>query len=559
MDEDNGEQAEQNNHQPILVAMGASAGGIRALQSFFAAIPEKTGAAFVVVVHLDPERRSELPNILRARTHMPVVQVENRREALSGPRLCDSAGQAAADRRPRNRSVAISTSRAGSAAPIDLFFRSVAERHGDGFAVILSGAGSDGALGVRAVKEAGGIILVQDPAEAEYPSMPRSAIASGIADFVLPVRELAAAAGRSHSRSSRRMPSRSFAKLDEELLRRVLAHLRVRTGHDFSKYKRSTVLRRIARRMQVTRSDDLQSYYDTLRDNAEEAQALFADLLISVTTFFRDPEAFETLRKDVLPQLFRRTSRASRSASGWPAARPARRPTRIAMLLLEEAARHDTAAADPGVRLRPRRARARPRARGPLSASPSRPTSARSGCAASSCARATTTACGRNCATSCCSRSTACCKDPPFSRVDLVSCRNVLIYLDRDLQQQVCSTFHYALQPGGYPVPRLVGDRGQSARPVPPRRPERAHLPVDRAARRQAALVAATRSARCACARARSPTRAAITPSAALNEAALHRQAGEDRAAEHAGRRGPIGSSICRRTPAASCCLPAAR
>src|SRR5215469_1205860 len=191
----------------------------------------------------------------------------------------------------------------GQRAAIDLFFRSVAGQLGDGLAVILSGAGSDGTVGVKAVKEAGGIILVQDPAEAEYSSMPRSAIATGMADFVLPIRELVARLVELIAmKKSGTIPPEP--ELDEELLRRILAHLRVRTGHDFSKYKRSTVVRRIARRMQVTRTENFREYYDVLREKAEEAQALLGDLLISVTAFFRDAGAFDTLKAQVLPHLF---------------------------------------------------------------------------------------------------------------------------------------------------------------------------------------------------------------------------------------------------------------
>src|SRR5262245_10535049 len=152
--------------KPFLVAIGASAGGVQSLQSMFSALPDDTGAAFVIIVHLDPDRRSEMPNILRARTRMPVVQVEKRAKLEANCiyvippdrrlQLVDHEISAMEFDEPRGRR-----------APIDLFLRSVAERLGDGFAMILSGAGSDGAIGVRAVKEAGGIILVQDPAEAE--------------------------------------------------------------------------------------------------------------------------------------------------------------------------------------------------------------------------------------------------------------------------------------------------------------------------------------------------------------------------------------------------------
>ncbi|HET9617051.1 MAG TPA: CheR family methyltransferase, partial [Pseudolabrys sp.] len=431
--------------RPIVVAIGASAGGVGALQRFFANIPDRTGAAYVVVVHLDPDRPSELVPILRAKTRMSVVQVQDRAKLEADHvyvippgrtlQITDHQLTAAPFHEPR-----------GQRSPIDHLFRSLADRLGDGFAVVLSGAGSDGALGVRAVKEAGGIILVQEPTEAEYPSMPRSAIASGIADVVLPVVDLAVRLGdliRLKQSNGGTIP-----KIDEELLRRVLAHLRVRTGHDFSKYKRSTVLRRIARRMQVTRSDDLQNYYDHMRENADEAQALLSDLLISVTTFFRDGEAFEALRKDVLPQLFEHepTEPIRVWVSGCATGEEA---YTLAMLFMEEGSKHD---------LRP-----------PIQVFGSDLD-----------ARALTVAReGRYPATIEADVNEErlrrfftregdgyrvrqelrdmvlfalhdLLKDPPFSRVDLISCRNVLIYLDRELQEQVCSTFHYALNPGGF-------------------------------------------------------------------------------------------------------------
>jgi two-component system, chemotaxis family, CheB/CheR fusion protein len=185
-----GQAKDGTDNAPVIVAIGASAGGVRALQSFFTGIAENTGAAFIVVVHLDPQHRSELPSIVGARTSMPVIQVEktarlepNRVYVIPPDRrlqVIDHELLATEFEEPR-----------GQRLPIDFLFLSVAERLGDGFAVILSGAGSDGALGVRAVKEAGGIILVQDPNEADYASMPRSSIETGAVDFILPVRELA--------------------------------------------------------------------------------------------------------------------------------------------------------------------------------------------------------------------------------------------------------------------------------------------------------------------------------------------------------------------------------
>src|SRR3954470_6919444 len=187
----NGSGGPEESGKPFIVAIGASAGGVKALQAFIAALPPTTGAAYVVVVHLDPQRRSELPAILAARTRMPVVQIEGKQKLEA-----DHVYVIPPDRRLQMIDHEVSAvdfeEPRGRRSPIDQFFRSVAERIGDGFAVVLSGAGSDGAIGVRAVKEAGGIIFVQDPAEAEYNSMPRSAIATGVADVVLPVRDLAA-------------------------------------------------------------------------------------------------------------------------------------------------------------------------------------------------------------------------------------------------------------------------------------------------------------------------------------------------------------------------------
>src|SRR5215831_16482027 len=298
---------DSSDKAPVIVAIGASAGGVQALQNFFGGIPQDTGAAFIVVVHLDPQHRSELSTIVAARTKMPVVQVEtsahlepNRVYVIPPDRrlqVVDHELQATEFDEPR-----------GQRLPIDFLFRSVAERLGDGFAVILSGAGSDGTLGVRAVKEAGGIILVQDPNEADYAPMPRSAIEMG--------------------------------SLDEEVLRRILAHLRVRTGHDFSKYKQSTVLRRLARRMQVNRIDTLKDYYELIRDNPDEVQALLSDLLISVTSFFRDRDAFGALA-NVLPQVF------ANKATGQPiriwvaGCATGEEAYSMGILLLEEASRQN--------------------------------------------------------------------------------------------------------------------------------------------------------------------------------------------------------------------------
>jgi two-component system, chemotaxis family, CheB/CheR fusion protein len=214
------------------VGIGTSAGGVHALQMFFENLPDNVDAAFVVVVHLDPGRQSELSSILATRTRMPVAQVSSRM-ALRSRHVYVI---------PPNRQLLVTDQHLAitefdeprwQRAPIDLFFRSLAAQRGDDFAIVLSGAGSDGSVGIKAVKEAGGIILVQDPDEAEYRSMPRSAVATGLADFVLPVREIA---GRLPELIRNRQSSLSddLTETEGEAMQRILSHLRVRSGHDFS-------------------------------------------------------------------------------------------------------------------------------------------------------------------------------------------------------------------------------------------------------------------------------------------------------------------------------------
>jgi two-component system, chemotaxis family, CheB/CheR fusion protein len=438
---------EEESGKPLIVAIGASAGGVQALQTFIGSLPAPTGAAYVVVIHLDPQRRSELPNILAARTRMPVVQIEGRQKLAA-----DHVYVIPPDRRLQMIDHEVSAVEFeqphGQRSPIDQFFRSVAERIGDGFAVVLSGAGSDGAIGVRAVKEAGGIILVQDPNEAEWASMPRSVIATGVADFVLPARDLAQRLV-DLLRIKQSSPAPDTDNFDEELLRRILAHLRVRTGHDFSKYKQSTVLRRIARRMQVTRTDELKDYYDFLRENGDEAQSLLGDLLISVTTFFRDTDAFDSLSKSVLPNLFKDKD-PSEPVRVWVCGcATGEEAYTLAMLLLEEAGRHE-------LRLPIQVFGSDLDARALASAREGRYPAAIETDVNEERLRRFFTHEGDRYRVRQEVRDMVLfavhdlLKDPPFSHVDLISCRNVLIYLDRELQEQVCNTFHYALNPGGF-------------------------------------------------------------------------------------------------------------
>lgn len=508
--------------RPIVVGIGASAGGVKALQAFFETLPDAPGAAFVVVLHLDPDRPSEMASILGLRTKMPVVQVgAHQRMEINHVYVI-----------PPNRQLQISDHEIGATefveprgqrAPIDLFFRSLAEQHGDGFAVILTGAGSDGAIGIKAVKESGGLILVQDPAEAEHDSMPRSAISTGIVDFVLPIEELARRLVEL-IRDKETFAATEPRNFSEDVLRRILAHVRVRTGHDFAKYKRATVVRRIARRMQVMRCDDPAEYYNLLRDHPDEATALLGDLLISVTTFFRDAEVFETLKADVLPQLFQ-LRQPSDPIRVWVAGcATGEEAYTIAMLLLEEASRHD---------LRPtiqifgsdldarslavaREGRYPAAIEADISEERLRRFFIREG---------DQYRVRQELRDTLLFASHSVLKDPPFSRINLISCRNLLIYLDRELQQQVCSTFHYALNPGGF---LLVGSSETADTPPGLFRP------VDRKARIYQSTVQSGDKPRLlprllgsmgALQDHAASARASVAPSTMLTEAASHRKA----------------------------------
>jgi two-component system CheB/CheR fusion protein len=435
-----------NKPAVTVVGVGASAGGVKALQTLLAALPARPDAAFVVVVHLDPRAHSQLAEILASHTAMPVTAVvdsqpleKNHVYVIPPDRqleISDHRIAAIGFEEPR-----------GQRAPIDRFFRSLAAEHGDGFAVILTGGGSDGAVGVKAVKEAGGIILVQDPAEAEHASMPNAAIATQVADFILPVKQLGERLAeliraKGHAANAQR------AGDEDDNLRRILAHLRVRTGHDFSHYKRSTVMRRLLRRMQVTRREEFEDYFSHLRTHAEEAQALLADLLISVTTFFRDHKAFESLAANVIPQLFRHEEREPLRV--WVAGcATGEEAYSVAMLLIEEGSKREfrpeiqVFASDMDARaLNVAREGRYPAAiDADVNEERLRRFFIRDG---------EEYRIKRELRDAVLFANHSLLKDPPFSRLDLICCRNLLIYLDRDLQQQVLATLHYGLKPDGY-------------------------------------------------------------------------------------------------------------
>ena len=429
-----------------ICAIGASAGGVAALQAFFECVDDDLGLAYVVIVHLSPDHPSQLSQILAGRTAMPVVQVED------SPRIEPNKVYVIAP----DRELVIEgddvharpfTEPRGRRAPIDMFFRSVAKGRGDGLAVMLSGAGSDGAAGARKVKEAGGVVFVQDPSEAEWAMMPRSAVATGAADFVAPVAELV----RRLAEVTR--SKQALRRLDEEgaevELRQILAHLNARTGHDFSSYKRATVLRRIARRMQVARQDSLSAYAQHLRETPEEAQELFGDLLISVTAFFRDPAAWQALAEEALGPILDELEEGEPLRLWSVGCATGEEAYSLAILLLEETERRRIKPSiqifatdlDEGALTMAREGRYPKSVEADLSEERLRGFFIDEG--------------GyyrvrKEVRDLVLFSHHSALRDPPFIRVHLAICRNLLIYMERDLQRQLLALFHYALRPGGY-------------------------------------------------------------------------------------------------------------
>jgi two-component system CheB/CheR fusion protein len=433
---------------------GIGAGGIDALQQFFRDLPPSLGLAYIVMVHVDGEGAGDPATVLGRSTQMRVVRVADENHRLSA----DHVYVVTADRKVEvgNDTVSASVHDGERRTAIDVFFRDLAFSHGDGFAVVLSGAGSDGAVGAKAVKERGGLVLVQDPDDAADGSMPRATVATGLADVVLPVGALVrrfidlARAKRQLSPSARE-PEQTAPISDEEdaALTQVLDVVRARTGHDFSGYKRGTVLRRLSRRLQLTGRLTIRDYLGAMHENAAETQALFDDLLISVTTFFRDPAAWESLRTHAVAPLVAQASTAEPVRVWVPGCATGEEAYTVAMLFLEEFERQGTSAhltifasdSDPGA-LAIARNGLYPRA---ISTDVSDGRLARyfrhdgEHYQVTSTLREHVVFALHNVL-----------RDPPFARLHLLSCRNVLIYLGGDLQEGVTGTFRYACREDGY-------------------------------------------------------------------------------------------------------------
>jgi two-component system, chemotaxis family, CheB/CheR fusion protein len=429
-----------------VIGLGASAGGLEAFQTFLTNVPEDSGYAYVLVQHLDPNHESMLAELLSRRTSMPVRQIADGMVIEPNNVYLIPPNHSLTIERAKLRLTDFSEPR-GFRRPIDVFFRSLAIDQGSNAAcIVLSGTGGDGAEGLRTVKEAGGLALVQEPDSAKYDGMPKTAVATGLVDKILAIRDMPAALRDYFERTQAGAPE---AADGGEFLMKVCDELRRRLGHDFSQYKRSTMLRRVQRRMQVVGISHANDYVKRLKENDKEAELLFRDLLINVTCFFRDAEAFECLRREVIPEILRGRGVGDTIRIWTPGCSSGEEAYSLAILISEALARMDVR---PRVQIfatdidEPMLQKARA-AKYPPAAVRDVPLelldryffAQEDDYALVQSIRDMVRVSNHNLI-----------KDPPFSRVDMVVCRNLLIYLNPSLQQRLVPVFHYALRPEGW-------------------------------------------------------------------------------------------------------------
>ncbi len=435
---------------PRVVGIGASAGGLKAFTDFVSHMPPDSGLAFVLVQHLDPQHPSLLPELLATHTSMPVQSVIDQTPVapnhvyLIPPNTALTIAQGVLLLEPP-------TAAHGHRLPIDHFFRSLAADQGArAVGIVLSGTGSDGTLGLTALRARGGLTLAQTPATALYPTMPQQAIAQGVVDHVLDVAAMPALLLATHGLP--RMPpgpSATTPAAATDPLHAITSLLQQSIGHNFSHYKQSMIMRRIERRMQLLHVANLEAYHALLQQDRAEVQLLFQDLLIGVTQFFRDPAAFEALATTVLPDLLRSKDAATPLRVWVPGCASGEEAYSIGILLHEQLAQLDVA---PPVQLFA------------TDIDELALAVARRGSYDPSIAEQITPARLAQCFVQegqsyqvikairelCLFSSHNLISDPPFGRLDLISCRNLLIYFDAELQRQLIQMLHYALNPGGY-------------------------------------------------------------------------------------------------------------
>ncbi|MBI5193618.1 MAG: PAS domain-containing protein [Nitrospirae bacterium] len=443
---------ERTSRKPFyIVAMGGSAGGLEAFEQFFSVMPPDSGLAFVIITHLDPDHKGIMPEIIQRSTKMKVCQVTD------GMKVRPNSVYII----PPKKDMSIlhgtlhlldQTVPRGVRMPIDFFFRHLSDDQQErGIGIILSGMGTDGTLGIRAIKEKLGLAMVQDPKTAKYDGMPLSAIACGIVDYIAPAEELPVKLLR-YVKHTLKIPQTGLTVPGKTLsaIQKICILIRAKTGHDFSLYKKNTIYRRIERRMSVHQISSIAHYIRYLQENPGEIELLFKEFLIGVTNFFRDPGAFEVLIQKAIPQMLKGMHKDSVIRIWIPGCSTGEEAYSIAIILREhiektrlknelklqifatdidkdaiDKARYGVYPANIAVDLSPERLqkffikedsiyRIRKEIREMIVFAPQ-----------------------------------SIMMDPPFTKLDMLCCRNLLIYLNAEVQKKILPLFHYALKPGG--------------------------------------------------------------------------------------------------------------
>ena len=433
-----------------VVGIGASAGGLDAFKKLLKAIPEDSGMAYVLVQHLDPNHESLLPEILQKVTPIPVLEITDDIKVLpdhiyvipSNKMMVATDGILMLAPRPAK-------SLTGRNLPIDLFFSSLAEVHQEhAIGVVLSGTASDGTQGLKAIKEQGGITFAQDEASAEYEGMPNSAVQAGVVDFILPPEEIPKKLLEVTSKSILSDEElQNIPKQDEDVFKQILSLLRIRKGVDFTYYKQTTIRRRILRRMVVNKNEEPADYLKFLRGNNPEQDLLYQDMLIPVTSFFRDKKVYENLCNEVFPAILKNKIPGEITRI-WVAGCSTGQEVYSFAICFKEFLGDNyerlqifgTDLSEPAIL----KARTGIYEKSELdSVSPQRLkeyfTKNNGGYQVNKSIRDLCVFAHHNFL-----------KDPPFGKMDCISCRNVLIYMEPYLQKKALTTFHYALNPKGF-------------------------------------------------------------------------------------------------------------
>ncbi|WP_394754390.1 chemotaxis protein CheB [Crenothrix sp.] len=437
-----------SNESFFIIGLGASAGGLEALQEFFKAMPLDSGMAFIVVVHLDPHHVSLLPEILQRQTTMPVKQVTD--NVVVEPNKIYII--------PPNKRLSILNNHLqlmdlelprASHLPIDYFFSSLAqERSNKAICIILSGTGFDGCQGLREIKAEAGLVIAQDESSAKYNGMPKSAVETGLVDYVLSPAEMPAKLMEYSQYPHTDMPALSKQINTDAILQKILVMIRNQIGHDFSLYKKNTIYRRIERRMQLHQIEIMPDYLGFLQKNDWEVAALAKELLIGVTSFFRDPDAFEVLKAKYLPDLLAQKPNNYTLRVWVPACSTGEEAYSLAMLFqecLDSLSQHiNVQVFGTDIDERAIEIARRGFYSAGITANVDDQRLARffitedDGFRIKKSIREMLVFATQNIT-----------KDAPFTKLDIISCRNLLIYFSAELQAKILPLFHYGLKPSG--------------------------------------------------------------------------------------------------------------